>query len=69
MIAELCDRFHWPPAFWRTMGIRELRAWIAQHNRHVDRRTRQHTTDPHSWDGREADGWWAEQDRKRREGR
>lgn len=66
MISDLCETYHWPPSFWRTMGWRELRAWTVQLMGLRERRERTHTTSPHSWAGREHDGFWQEMDRKRR---
>lgn len=65
MISDFCETYGWPPNFWRRMGWRELRAWTRQLVALRERRHRQHTTSPHSWAGREHDGWWQEQDRKR----
>lgn len=65
MISDFCETYGWEPGFWRRMGWRELRAWTRQLVALRERRHRQHTTSPHSWAGREHDGWWQEQDRKR----
>lgn len=65
MIAELADTYKWAHDFWRRMGWRELCAWVAAHNRRIEAKRQAHTTDPHTWDGRSQDRWWAEQDAKR----
>lgn len=65
MISALCETYHWPPGFWRHMGWRELRAWTVQLMAVRERAQRTGVTSPYSWAGRERDGWWQEQDRKR----
>lgn len=65
MIGSLAQHFGWQHDFWHRMGWRELRAWLRERNRQVELANRARTTDPDSWSGYDADGWWAEQERKR----
>jgi hypothetical protein len=39
--------------------------WIEARNRRAEREARARIADPGSWDGRDGDAWWVEQDRKR----
>lgn len=57
----LCDRYHWEPGFWRTLGWRQLQALIRAHNTLMRRRA-----SPGRWQGRDDDPWWQEQDARRR---
>jgi hypothetical protein len=64
-VSLLCDTYHWPPDFWRSMGWREFKAWLRERRQLVERQNQAHTSDPNTWAGAERDGWWAQQRAKR----
>lgn len=58
LLAGLAEHYHWPHDFWRRMGWREMRAWLAAMRRSIDRQQHGTTTGPHSWAGSEHDPFW-----------
>lgn len=66
-MGALCEHFHWPPDYWRTMGYREFFGWLGVRQRQVRARNEANKVGPNSWAGRENDAFWAEQDAKRRQ--
>lgn len=49
------------------MGWREFRAWLREMNRASDAEQGRGVSDPDSWEGSQADPFWAEQREKQRQ--
>jgi hypothetical protein len=67
LYGALCETYGWAHDAWRRMSWAELWAWLRARDRMLGARARAQQASPDSWAGRDRDGWWAQQDQRRRQ--